>query len=723
MLFFGFATIAPDSALVGSAGNAIRSVNLGLFGYFSYIYPLFLLGLVYIAYRYFRGFDFRFFEFCIGVILLFFTVLFVQSSIIGDSGGIIGSVVINQLRQFVGSVGIWIFNLTLFVLSLVLIFEDKLTNIIKNSFIKEQTSEAKSEISREQTRQRATRAQTELKPKPLKKDRAEFSEKQESKIEKFLTEQSDDLEGENLDLNLEKEPNLRNEISEPNSKKSNSKKPSSLKKVEHLSEVAENKKLLDELEKGKIDKPQNFALPPLDFLEKPSKKQNIVDESEIDQKIFDLLDKLRKFKIDGDVVRTYSGPVVTTFEFRPAAHIKVSKILTLQDDLAMALRAQTIRIQAPIPGKDVVGIEIPNQEAQTIYLREIFESEVFKTASSPLTMALGKDIVGQPFVTDLKKLPHLLIAGGTGSGKSVGVNALILSLLYRNSPKTLRLIMVDPKMVEFRLYEDIPHLLTPIITEPKKAITALGNVVAEMEHRYRIMADNRVKNIESYNAKISKENGEILPYIVVVIDEFADLIMTGGKEVETNIVLLAQKARACGIHLIIATQRPSKEIVTGLIKANMPSRISFKVRSYTDSRIILDQMGSESLIGKGDMLFMPPSGSTTIRLHAPFSTEDEINAIAEYLRSQESVVYDERFLAENDSQKEGAGMMDPQNMELDELFEEAKNIILTEEKTSISYLQRRLKIGYNRAATIIEQLEQMGILSEVNAKGQRDIIK
>ncbi|WP_442867982.1 DNA translocase FtsK 4TM domain-containing protein [Campylobacter sp. VBCF_06 NA8] len=722
-MFFGFATIAPDSALVGSAGNAIRSVNLGLFGYFSYIYPLFLLGLVYIAYRYFRGFNFRFFEFCIGVILLFFTVLFVQSSIIGDSGGIIGSVVINQLRQFVGSVGIWIFNLTLFVLSLVLIFEDKLTNIIKNSFIKEQTSEAKSEISREQTRQRATRVQTELKPKPLKKDRAEFSEKQESKIEKFLTEQSDDLEGENLDFNLEKEPNLQNEILEPNSKKSNSKKPSSLKKVEHLSEVAENKKLLDELEKGKIDKPQNFALPPLEFLENPPKKQNMIDDSEIDQKIFDLLDKLRKFKIDGDVVRTYSGPVVTTFEFRPAAHIKVSKILTLQDDLAMALRAQTIRIQAPIPGKDVVGIEIPNQNISTIYLREILESEIFKSASSPLTIVLGKDIVGQPFVTDLKKLPHLLIAGTTGSGKSVGINAMLLSLLYRNSPKTLRLIMIDPKMLEFSIYNDIPHLLTPVITQPKQAIVALANLVSEMEQRYKLMAQNRTKNIDNYNEKMLREGGEILPFIVVIIDELADLMMTSGKEVEHYIMRLTQMARAAGIHLVVATQRPSVDVITGVIKANLSSRISFRVGSKIDSKVILDGIGAESLLGRGDMLSKLPGAPGIIRLHAPFTTEDEINKITEFLKEQESVVYDERFLIENENTKDNQGLFNPQNLVLDELFEEAKNIVLTEGKTSGSYLQRRLKIGYNRAATIIEQLEQMGILSELNAKGQRDIIK
>ena len=500
-------------------------------------------------------------------------------------------------------------------------------------------------------------------------------------------------------------------------------KPSRLKRVERLSEVAENKRLLDQLDKGRMAKPKDFKLPPLDFLNLPPKKKSNIDESEIDRKIYDLLDKLRKFKIDGDVVRTYSGPVVTTFEFRPAAHIKVSKILTLQDDLAMALRAQTIRIQAPVPGKDVVGIEIPNQNIDTIYLREILESDVFKSASSPLTIVLGKDIVGQPFLTDLKKLPHLLIAGTTGSGKSVGINAMLLSLLYRNSPKSLRLIMIDPKMLEFSIYNDIPHLLTPVITQPKQAIIALSNLVAEMEQRYSLMAQNRTKNIDNYNEKMLREGGEILPYIVVIIDELADLMMTSGKDVEHYIARLAQMARASGIHLIVATQRPSVDVVTGLIKANLPSRISFRVGSKVDSKVILDQMGADSLLGRGDMLFTPPTAPGLIRLHAPFTTENEINKIAEFLKAQESVVYDERFLIENEGAKQEGGIINPQNIVLDELYDEAKAIVLEEEKTSISYLQRRLRIGYNRAATIIEQLEQMGVLSEINAKGQRDIIK
>jgi S-DNA-T family DNA segregation ATPase FtsK/SpoIIIE len=451
----------------------------------------------------------------------------------------------------------------------------------------------------------------------------------------------------------------------------------------------------------------------LTFLKTAPKTENYIDEIEIDEKVKLLLDKLKHFKIEGDVVETYSGPIVTTFEFKPLAHIKVSKILNLQDDLAMALRATNIRIQAPIPGKDVVGIEIPNNRKEKIYLREILESEEYKNSTSPLTIALGKDIVGKPFVTDLAKLPHLLIAGTTGSGKSVGMNSMILSLLYRNSPDNLRLMMIDPKMLEFLIYNDIPHLLTPVITNAKKAIAGLTSMLKEMDRRYHLMSKAKVKNIESYNQKFPENK---LPYIVVIIDELADLMMTGGKDVEILISRLAQMARASGIHLIVATQRPSVDVVTGLIKANLPSRISFKVGQKIDSKVILDQYGAEGLLGKGDMLFTLPSDNSLIRLHAPFTSEEETENIVEFLKSQRAVQYDKNFLPENlGSDEEGS-------FERDELYEQAKEIVLRDQKTSISYLQRKLQIGYNRAANIVEQLEMAGVLSTPNTKGQREIL-
>ncbi|MEA3433769.1 MAG: DNA translocase FtsK, partial [Campylobacterota bacterium] len=497
-------------------------------------------------------------------------------------------------------------------------------------------------------------------------------------------------------------------------------KSSNASGVEIVEELEENSKLMEQIDKGKVVKPKNFKLPKLDFLQKAPRVAKKINEAEIDRKIEELLSKLQQFKVDGDVVRTYSGPLVTTFEFKPAPNVKVSKILNLQDDLAMALSAETIRIQAPIPGRDVVGIEIPNETVDTIYLREILESDLFKESKSPLTVALGKDIVGKPFITDIKKLPHLLIAGTTGSGKSVGINAMILSLLYRNDPEHLKLMLVDPKMLEFSIYNDIPHLLTPVITEPKKAIAALANMVGEMNRRYTLMADNRTKNIDNYNEKVKKDgSAEPFPFIVIIIDELADLMMSGGKEVEYSIARLAQMARASGIHLIVATQRPSVDVVTGLIKANLPSRLSYRVGQRIDSKVILDAMGAESLLGRGDGLFTPPGSTGLVRLHAPWSTEEEVEEIVEYLKAQREPEYDESYLVAGGSSASEGGSGE---VELDPLYEEAKNVVLTDQKTSISYLQRKLQIGYNRSANIIEQLEAKGILSPPNAKGNREIM-
>ena len=614
----------------------------------------------------------------------------------------IGGFIVSALKEVIGAIGTAVAILMIFIISLGLAFRENFIIVLRKAFVDKEPNgyEEKS------------RSVKEVRARQIPKIERKKSKADEIKEEELIDAQVLNDDEPNLDSEPEYEPEM-----EP----AQESRPATISGVEILNEVAENKKLLDQIERGKVEKPKDFVLPPLKFLNDPPKRSHNINEAEIDQQISNLLDKLRKFKIDGDVVRTYTGPIVTTFEFRPAPHIKVSKILTLQDDLAMALKAQTIRIQAPIPGKDVVGIEVPNQNLETIYLKEILESEVFKNASSPLTMALGKDIVGAPFVTDLKKLPHLLIAGTTGSGKSVGINAMLLSLLYRNSPQTLRLMMIDPKMLEFSIYNDIPHLLTPVITEAKKAITALSNMVAEMERRYKIMSQTRTKNIESYNEKMKSEGGEQFPYIVVIIDELADLMMTSGKDVELYIGRLAQMARASGIHLIVATQRPSVDVVTGLIKANLPSRISYRVGQRIDSKVILDQMGAESLLGRGDMLFTPPGSPGVIRLHAPFASEKEIETIVNFLKEQQDVIYDEKFLAEEGSSAgSAAGALGEE--ELDELYEEAKEIILSEQKTSISYLQRRLKIGYNKAANIIEQMEKMGVLSPVNAKGQRDIL-
>ncbi|KNE11005.1 DNA translocase FtsK [Helicobacter pylori] len=494
--------------------------------------------------------------------------------------------------------------------------------------------------------------------------------------------------------------------------------PTSAKKPVMVKELSENKEILDGLDYGEVQKPKDYELPTTQLLNAVCLKDTSLDENEIDQKIQDLLSKLRTFKIDGDIIRTYSGPIVTTFEFRPAPNVKVSRILGLSDDLAMTLCAESIRIQAPIKGKDVVGIEIPNSQSQTIYLREILESELFQKSSSPLTLALGKDIVGNPFITDLKKLPHLLIAGTTGSGKSVGVNAMILSLLYKNPPDQLKLVMIDPKMVEFSIYADIPHLLTPIITDPKKAIGALQSVAKEMERRYSLMSEYKVKTIDSYNEQAPNNGVEAFPYLIVVIDELADLMMTGGKEAEFPIARIAQMGRASGLHLIVATQRPSVDVVTGLIKTNLPSRVSFRVGTKIDSKVILDTDGAQSLLGRGDMLFTPPGANGLVRLHAPFATEDEIKKIVDFIKAQKEVEYDKDFLLE-----ESCMPLDTPNYQGDDILERAKAVILEKKITSTSFLQRQLKIGYNQAATITDELEAQGFLSPRNAKGNREILQ
>lgn len=720
LVYLGVATIVPHASFVGSYGGALGWYNARLFGYASYFYPFILLYPAYNLYKSYTKFSLKIAGNIIGSLMLFYAFLLLCAMFVPMAGGVIGGFSYDALSSVIGSIGTFIFILMIFFIGFGLSFDDRLDIMIKKAFVLKSTPNLSTKYneSKDIVQFQPLKSQTQN-LEVAKVDSNSFESKTTKSRKKSQPKELDEIDLDNIDEFSESKSIDEEAQNDQNDETKEQKSTSSGAII--LNEVAENKELLSQIETGKVEKPKDFMLPSLDFLKDPPKRSKAINEIEIDQKIADLLDKLRRFKIDGDVVRTYSGPVVTTFEFKPAAHVKVSKILTLQDDLAMALKAQTIRIQAPIPGKDVVGIEIPNKNIETIYLKEILESQIYKNAKSELTLALGKDIVGDPFITDLKKLPHLLIAGTTGSGKSVGINAMVLSLLYRNSPKTLRLIMIDPKMLEFSMYNDIPHLLTPVITEPKKAIAVLANLVAEMERRYKIMSQTRTKNIESYNEKMKKEGGEPLPFIVVIIDELADLMMTSGKEVEFHIGRLAQMARASGIHLIVATQRPSVDVVTGLIKANLPSRVSYRVGQKIDSKVIIDQMGAESLLGRGDMLFTPPGSPGVVRLHAPFASEEEIDNIAEFLKAQESVVYENSFLKDDNSGSSAvAGEFDG---EIDELYDEAKEIILSEEKTSISYLQRRLKVGYNRAASIIEQLEQNGVLTPPNSKGQRDIIR
>ena len=470
-----------------------------------------------------------------------------------------------------------------------------------------------------------------------------------------------------------------------------------------------------------------YTLPPASLLD-AAKAERKIDERELRDSARQLEEKCREFAVEGQVAQIHPGPVVTTFEFKPEAGVKYSKITGLQDDLCLAMQAESVLIDR-IPGKSTVGIQIPNPNREAISLRELLESDGYQRSASKLTLVLGKTIHGEPYLTDLAAMPHLLIAGSTGTGKSVGVNAMLTSILFRATPEDVRMILIDPKRLELGMYEEIPHLLTPVVVDPKKAANALRWAVHEMEERYKTLAAEGVRNIEQYNRNIRlvlEEGGRSskdpdaprpLPFIVVVIDELADLMMVASNEVEESIARLAQMARAVGIHLILATQRPSVDVVTGLIKANMPSRISFRLSSKTDSRTILDANGAEQLLGRGDMLFLPPASSRCIRLHGPYISEQESARLASFLRKQGRPVFNDAITAEDE--KTGPGGVDLQK---DDLYDEAARIIVGSGQASISFLQRRLRIGFSRAARLVDMMEAEGLVSPGTGGKPREVL-
>jgi DNA segregation ATPase FtsK/SpoIIIE, S-DNA-T family len=471
----------------------------------------------------------------------------------------------------------------------------------------------------------------------------------------------------------------------------------------------------------------SYSLPPTSLLD-PSKPESKIDERELMDSARLLEEKCREFSVDGSVVQIHPGPVVTTFELKPDAGVKYSKVTGLADDLCLAMQAESVLIDR-IPGKATVGIQIPNPNREAISLREMLESDAYTRSTSKLTLALGKTIHGEPYMADLATMPHLLIAGSTGSGKSVGLNAMLTSILYRATPDDVRMIMVDPKRLELGMYEDIPHLMTPVVVEPKKAANALRWAVREMEERYKTLAAYGVRNIEQFNRNVraALASGETieegkpnrpLPFIVVVVDELADLMMVAGNEVEESICRLAQMARAVGIHLILATQRPSVDVITGLIKANMPSRISFRVTSKIDSRTILDSNGAEQLLGKGDMLFLPPASSRHMRLHCPYISEQESARLASFLRKQGKPVYDESITEEEDKKAGPNGM----EYDKDELYDEAARIVVQTGQASISYLQRKMRIGFSRAARLVDMMEAEGLVSAATGGKPREVL-
>ena len=465
---------------------------------------------------------------------------------------------------------------------------------------------------------------------------------------------------------------------------------------------------------NKTDNKKKFKLPSVDLLKIPTQKdkEKLRDDDYIDSEFLEKI--LLDFGVSGDIKKVSHGPVVTLNEFEPAAGVKVSKIINLSDDIARNTSSESARI-ATIPGRSTIGIELPNSTRENVYLSEILSNNDFKKKDIRLPIALGKNISGIPVIGDLASMPHLLIAGTTGSGKSVCINTIILSLLYRHTPDKCKFILIDPKMLELSTYEGIPHLLCPVITEAKKAASVLGWVVKEMENRYRLMTKEGVRNIDGYNAKHILP----MPYIVVVVDEMSDLMLVAGKEIETYIQKLSQMARAAGIHIIMATQRPSVDVITGTIKANFPTRISFQVTSKIDSRTILGEQGAEQLLGKGDMLYMS-SANRIVRIHAPFVSDNEIEKVNNYLRSQAEPDYIDEILSFADEKEIGENSSG--SSEKDELYQAALDIIRSEGKASTSFLQRKLQIGYNRAARIIDMMEVDGIVSKANHVGKRDLL-
>jgi S-DNA-T family DNA segregation ATPase FtsK/SpoIIIE len=521
---------------------------------------------------------------------------------------------------------------------------------------------------------------------------------------------------------LRREPNLRAPAKAPLVKKQKEKKAE-----DHEPEQAQFRFMEAE---------GDFRLPSVALLDPPEQSVETPDQESLVMNSRLLEKKLADFGVVGEVTEVSPGPVITMYEFKPAPGIKISKIVSLADDLALALKAASIRIVAPIPKKGTLGIEIPNVSRQQVVIREVVNSSEYRNTQGKLILALGKDTMGKPVVTDLARMPHLLIAGATGTGKSVCLNAITISLLYRATPDEVRLLLIDPKRIELSSYEAIPHLLHPVVTDPKKANTALKWAVAEMERRYELLSLRGVRSIERYNQVLSKEKipklrpvsrpmaeeferdeERSLPYLVIIIDELADLMMVASREVEESIIRLAQMARAAGIHLILATQRPSVDVLTGIIKANIPARISFQVSSRTDSRTILDANGAEALLGAGDMLLLPPGTAKLQRIHGAFASESEIKRLTDFLRKQRKPDYDDTIL--NYAEKSEELDIDD---EVDEKYDEAVQIVMETRKASISMLQRRLRVGYNRAARMIEMMERQGLVSETDGIRPREVL-
>ncbi len=673
----------PIRNLMGKAGAILADFFFYILGLSAYFFLLFILLLSYDFFTFKKKFT-RIFNF-IGFFILqissasIFSILFEKIKVKGayiQAGGVLGNGIVSLSEKFFNHVGTSLLFIFLFIISSILSFNFSIKKAFFNLFLFLKGLKLKHEINRE----RKIREKG-FSPKKIKRDTEEEKPFTKPKLEKGK---------EKIILMPEDTRNLKKK-------------------------------------KG------GFELPPLSLLDSPPKRVKAVDDEELSNKKRIIEEKLREFNINGKVVEYHPGPVISTFEYKPEKGIKISQIITLSEDLSLALKAENVMISR-IKGKETLGIEIPNYNRQTIFLREILESPEYRNSENLLTIVLGKNVRGKPVVTALDRMPHLLIAGATGMGKSVAIHSIIVSILYRATPEEVNFILVDPKRLEFSVYEQLPHLKTKVVLDPKEASMALKWAIYEMENRLKKLALFQSRNIAMYNEKIKaikagkikkldewpEEEIEPMPYIIIVIDELADLMMVASKDVETSVARLAQMARAAGIHLILATQRPSTDVITGTIKNNLPSRLALTVPSRHDSQTIIDTGGAEKLLGKGDMLFMPPASSMLIRVHGAFVSEEEVARVVKFLRAQTKPKFDSSVLSKSELNLGGEGkdFFSEEGAE----FIEALKIVIHTGKASASYLQRKMKIGYNKAARYIEMMEEQGIVGQAQGSKPREVL-
>ncbi len=748
----------------GSIGAKLSPMLGGVMGFIKYIIPIgMLLIAIYMTHNdkeflTHKLMQYGIFLICIAAMLSIFQVskgnlninkdfsdTIKDSYYLGEKdigGGVIGGTVAIPLIKMLGETGAAILTIGISIILLIFIFGIRPAEIISNFIdeMQERREERRAERDEEleEKEERKSRSSKDRRPhyveieeEPHKETKKEKKLRERAEAEKLASQFEDQL---TINIDDENTKTSKKDIldipffgkNKPEEKE-DSPDVLDVNLFKQVDEQKEDKtKEVLQLEHTITVEDDNYEFPPVQLLSQGEKKVNKGGKKSVAETAAKLQKTLYSFGVSAKVENFSIGPAITRYELKPAEGVRVSKIANLSDDIALNLAAESIRIEAPIPGKQAVGIEIPNKENETVHLREILEDDSFINHKSKLAFALGKDVAGLPVVTDIAKMPHVLIAGATGSGKSVCINTLITSIIYKSKPSEVKLLMVDPKVVELSVYNGIPHLLIPVVTDPKKAAGALAWAVQEMENRYQLFAQKGVRDIKGYNGAIQEEGTGILPQIVIIIDELADLMMVSPKDVEDSICRLAQKARAAGMHLVIATQRPSVDVITGIIKANIPSRISFAVSSQVDSRTVLDMAGAEKLLGKGDMLFYPAGASKPTRVQGAFIDDKEVEKVVDFIKANGEVTYNEDIMEQienaNKSEKELEAEQAADDDGTDPLLMEAIDTVVETRQASTSFIQRRFKVGYARAGRIIDQMEERGVISGYQGSKPREVL-